>query len=1743
MSRTSNPYSTGGGGTHFEARVVAYYLASVLCEAPVRGLLGLHAVEVRTQRAAFGDPLDDIVVTGIGEDGHGTKLHLQIKSTLTFTENDAEWVDILRCAWDTWSAGSFDSERERFGVGIGAYNTRVDRHYQSLFSWAGHSINGEHFVDRIEKEDFSHADKRAFVQTVRNILTKYIGRALTNDELWSVLRSFIIIHFDFQSEQSSRDAANVIDRLQGLLTPDQRNQAGQIWDHLVQRAGQLVPVGGGASRSTLADQLAAVGLPTGVAPSFWKDIQAIQRDSERALSDIKSDIHGLKLHRPDAYRQTRDALTDGRFIQIVGEPGTGKSALLKEIAEECARIGPIFVLKDSRIHPRGWSAHAHVMKVSDDVSTLLREFGCCGEPILFIDGIDKIIDPAVQLTVNDLVRTIANNDGLFGWRILASVREQNLKHLETWLDPDALRKLPLRTVTVTPLGDNELRVVAGHFPRLRPLLQQAGGMDVIVKRPFFLAALLTLAGRDGSAQLPATEVELLGLWWELGGSERRDSSSAQHRRNVLMVLSEHLVRAPNAAIPIAAVEPEPLEELKSSGVVRDKNLGHSVVFAHDIYEEWALSELLIRHQTDIGEFLRASGEPQVLVRPMQLMGAYALETNDSADEWKTLYEKTGALALRPVWQRAILTSCIQSTRTTQLLEKLSDYLLEGEYARLKKLFLAMRTLEVTPNPIFLDEKLMPDLEPGERASFAHHTAVPKLLTWVRFLDWLMPRVEILPPSLIPDLHPLFATWQNTCAGQNIRHCRKIGVTCHRWLLEFENAIHPLRFDQRRKPFGIEIRHDDEVDIEKSLRSIFLSSAGDVPELVTEYLRTKAADRRNGHLFRRDILQNCAALIRHLPAELVDFMLETFLERPEDSDDEWGGYSHHLIEELGVAEHHQFYPASPVQLPFLGLLRAHEEQGLRLIRALCNHSISVWRWAQTNDWHHHSRTPLPLRIAFPWGRQTFWGDGRVYLWFRGYGGNNAVESGLMAFEQWALEQIEQGVKFEEIIQKVIQGNESVAVLGLAVSMCLAHPDKSIECSLPLVTCPHLWKWDIARVVQDSSGKPSNEIGDWHRYRPQLLAVRALNRKMHRQQDIRNLVPYFVFWRDRKLTARYVKGIRRFSKHLPFEYAEERANSEYVSDVRERMKLFTEQGDPEHWKQAPTEDGKRIQIWSDPPSLKAEKYKTQQNEHSRLNECIALALWAQKSLDDGKLDGRFSVEQGLAKAKELDSPDLFEWYEGARDFPKSQRAAGVAGVAFVVARFGEEHVRDDHIGSWCINVLERAATAAEARDDLHIRGASLIMHPTVFAAHGYSALLARSYEVRLCKSAILSLAVDALEDVVNAVFVSAKLYAASESSFYWILLDLGIRQCIVPAHEIPDYHSTRWDEQESERKLALIERAERLIETGSEPELPDIPMPWVKNGMPNTLLHTDTKGFTKSDSVFLSHLAEKTVFQIVFDPIISNRERRRGFLVLVSQLLDWTTQEIVPPFAESKRDYDRHVPFEWVFSFSSWCGRACAHLSDTEVRNQVLARIFASDNETALLIMQSFMLSFMVEALLDPVEISDSSSTLWQEMVEWVFDNPEWEHGKADRHLDREFLSCALNTLFCVTPGFSPLTCMVDRGWPNLGRFQSIIARAVREFGLHRTLYLAVVVFLKRGGFDLLPEPALAWLRDIAVAKKQDQAFWQSNGDGTVEVIKMLTEGKGNLLNQAHREMLTLILDILVDNGVRGAGFLQQELLRA
>jgi hypothetical protein len=327
------------------------------------------------------------------------------------------------------------------------------------------------------------------------------------------------------------------------------------------------------------------------------------------------------------------------------------------------------------------------------------------------------------------------------------------------------------------------------------------------------------------------------------------------------------------------------------------------------------------------------------------------------------------------------------------------------------------------------------------------------------------------------------------------------------------------------------------------------------------------------------------------------------------------------------------------------------------------------------------------------------------------------------------------------------------------------------------------------------------------------------------------------------------------------------------------------------------------------------------------------------------------------------------------------------------------------------------------------------------------------------------------------------------------------------------------------------------------MPTIPPPWVKSGHERKSRRRETHEYSRNETVFLYNVAAKVLFRSPLEPVLADAERRAKFLKMVSGLLDYTIQEIVPPFAESRHDRHGHTPYEWVFEFSAWCGRLCAALTAAEARGVILNRIFKENTETALLMMQSVTRLFMVEAFLKKKEITEDSLKLWFAITDWIFASPEWDHDADQEHLDREFVGCAICVLFCVAPDFSPLICAIERGWPRLSKFSQLLERAIKEFGPNRTLYLAVTTFLKNGGFDLLPQPALRWLGEIVQKRKADQAFWKTNGDETVELLRQLITEKGGSLSEDDRKAIIFISDILTDNGVRGAGFLHQELLRA
>ncbi|MDB5643623.1 MAG: hypothetical protein JWN07_2940 [Hyphomicrobiales bacterium] len=138
-------YVTGGGGTHLEPRITSHYFAALIAEAGARGVLGM-VTAVKTQQSEIDAPLDDLVVEGRLPEGTPTRLDMQITTTLSFTESDDKWVDIVRRAWATFRRSGFNAATDRIGVAVSQTTTKLERSIQPLLARARHAADAGHTI-------------------------------------------------------------------------------------------------------------------------------------------------------------------------------------------------------------------------------------------------------------------------------------------------------------------------------------------------------------------------------------------------------------------------------------------------------------------------------------------------------------------------------------------------------------------------------------------------------------------------------------------------------------------------------------------------------------------------------------------------------------------------------------------------------------------------------------------------------------------------------------------------------------------------------------------------------------------------------------------------------------------------------------------------------------------------------------------------------------------------------------------------------------------------------------------------------------------------------------------------------------------------------------------------------------------------------------------------------------------------------------------------------------------------------------------------------------------------------------------------------------------------------------------------------------------------------------------------------------------------------------------------------------
>lgn len=1706
-----SPASSGPAGSHFEGQVGAYYLLSMLTGSEPHGLPGTTIDRIELQRAAEGRPLDDVIVHAHGACSDPAVLEIQVKRSITFAPADPIFRGVVAQIAVASRRPDFWTSRYELAIATARTSRKIEVAYQDVLTWARQLSDAATFTARISRPGSANDDMRTFFRTFKSDLGD-AGVPNDDEAVWQLLRKFQILVFDLTAYGSAfQELAKEL--AVRALHPDDTLRAGNLWTTLVELALQVAASGGDRTRDGLVEDVKRQSFRLAGDRRYTSARSALAEASRNALADISDRVGDVMLTRHERVAAVHAALDSGRYVEIRGDAGVGKSGVLKHFAEQVATEARVLVLSHNRTTPKGWTAMRAVLGFDGTARDLLTDLASAGAAVIFVDNLDSFDDDE-RMTVVDLVREAAN---IPGFAVITTARRNFGVEEPNWLPSDAIERLGTAgPIVIGELSEKEVVEIRHSAPKLAALLADNHPARDVTRNLFRLARL---ASRAGGEPVPRTEVDMAEQWWQT--ADGRFDGDHRERGRLLKALAEQaLARA--EPLDVSDRPPKAVNALVASETLRD--LGNDrVVFRHDVLREWAIGNLLHSDPSPIEHLPLDRPATPALARGVELASCMALERAADSSRWQSLLQRLSYKGMHGSWRRAVLLALVRSEVSLELLTRASGLLLASRGSILRELIRIVMAVDVEPaSKLFAAAGVDAAMVPAS-------LNVPIRPSWHRLIRWLLSLEHTLPVAAIPDLVGLYTAWSIGTMGFDAL-TPSLLQWLNRWLTEIETARDAESFRDRREPFDGEIDHDRIGSLESDLRIGFLMFCHRTPELAAAYVRSLGQRPRNENVVR-SILKFRGSLAQAAPADLAQLTAAALI--PKRGPDE----RHHrreLREPFDFLDL-EFLPASPAQGPFFELLTYSPQNGLSLIHRLIDHAISFYSGGREYE-------ADVITISFPDGPRPFpWK--RSYPWSREIAGPYSVTSALMALEAWAHRRIEAGETFDQVLADVLGPPGSpAAYLLVAVDLLLSHWPKSREAAVPFLACPELLSIDRQRHVRDSIEYPD------------ILGLRALQKEpvgaanlesLKRRASRRRMLDQFL--------GLYV-GLEpvelRETLHALLNRAAARLGSpDEKSDLGDPAFMATHALnllDPDNWHDV------SIQL-SDGTQETARQYVSPEAESWHLE-----AL--QEAVRDRQADTNMQLSVGLAVDDPSRSSPKFveeavEWAQSTTTTQKNEdedadedwmRKQAVISAAMIAMRDGDAELRSRH-GAWTRGIFAEALKTKE--DPVHRARPGLRFNPIAIAFFGMIQLLkdrASSGDIRT----LLEVAARDDPAAAHGFGLAATALAFIDERLPRAVLRCAFAACIRPNRlwNLPDDEVAACSERHRQRVQAAV-NAELtwLANERPEPDWPAFPAvaarPRRRLRIPGGRVpqdepeprhsHPDEYADHQAAALWLKQL--RGLIDVAERPWL--REIARNYV-------DWTA-------TANGAGLDVHEdvaakPMEWNDAYFDLLAHCLPGLALPEIDQLALTPITSLPDEPFFDVMTQFLRNvddvyFSDSGLQEPIAIGIRSA-----LATRLIASSGWKRLRGSSSASIEMhIGPAIAALFFNDHGYTqPAKCyLLPKGIERLDPFLPVLEKLLKT---GPSLFVAVVtlnlleVSPRSTHLPFIVEAAKAWLGNYP----DDSDFWVDHGIGrrVCVWIKEVRRQKPALLDtdEAVRFDMERLLSALISMGVADARRLEEAL---
>lgn len=1372
----TSPAASGPAGAHFEGQVAAFYLLAMLYGAPPRGLPGTTIDRVLLQQANAGRALDDVTIYATDNAGRPAVLEIQVKRTITFSPGDAVFRKVVGQIAVVMRRSDFWSTNYQLAIATARSSRKIDGPYQDVLAIARQIGDSATLAAQLKLPGVANEDMRVFVTTLQSHL-KDEGAAHDEETVWRLLRRLQILTFDFAAPGSaSEDLAR--ERALRTLHADESSRADAFWRTLVELAFDIAKSAGDRTRTTLLESLVPLGFRLSGERRHAESRAALAENARQALDDIVNHVGKAVLSRHERIAEVHAAFDAGRYVEIRGDAGVGKSGVLRQLAESLQMEGHVLVLSPGRCVPRGWTAMRAQIAFSGLLPELLAELANDGGAVVFLDNLDSY-SIEERATVVDILRAASHVAGV---SVLATARTDFGVEEPSWLPDDALDRLgraPL--ISIDGLSDAEIEQLIAIDRTLTPLLSDSHPARAVTRNLFRLARL---ASRPANAHMPRTEAEMADEWWNTADGNR--DAEWRNRRRLLNDLAAQAL-AGRDALEVGAHPPTAIDALVASGSLRNL-VGERVSFRHDVFREWAIGCALNDDARLVESLDLKRPAPAVLFRGVELAARMAIESAADGKSWHVFLVSVSGEGFHRSWRRAALLALGRSEAAKVLLPRAQSILLADKALLLRELIRTVMAIDVAPAAqVFATVGIETSFIPAGLIVLKGPVAFP-------LVQWLLSVGDDVAGEATPDVVALYTTFSISTFGlTSITPLTNLQL--YRWLRQIEpRNVFP---DQTEAPrFWDGLGRDQIESLRTDLRDGFILFARATPDLAAEYLKAVIDSEHSDHLVQ-SILKMRGTLAQAAPVELAQLTELALINIPELDD---GRYYRERADAFTYVDH-SFIPASPAQGPFLELLTNSPEIGLALIHRLVAHAISY----QTNgrpigDDVIHLAYEEGARV-FPWTRSYYWSRQSNYA---------AVTSALMALEAWAHRRIETGEPFEVVLNDVLGPQGSCAAyLLVAVDLIISHWPKSSAHIAEFLGCPELLCIDHTRQVHDQTEilDPFGFRGLQKEPRGTTSTAELKGRVSRRATLVDLLGNYTLYVSPAQLTQ---------LKALLNQAVERLGPAGDQSDLGhpEFMVLHAlNRTDACNWHEfeAVQNDGSTVRgrRYVSPPQESAHLQRLSaaaapESSDSMMQHAITSAIEGPSFCDPEHL--KAAVSWAEQASEELASLSI----DNTEDISVSMQREAVLAAAMMIMRDGDADLRSLH-GNWAKAQLQRAIES-HADPVFQIR-TGLRFNLNAIAYVGLINVLAHENTVNNMRT-LLEVAAGGNHAAAHGFGAALNALHATDERLSRAVLRCAMRACIVPV--------SKWDAPDEE-KIILIEGQTKAAMAAVDAE-----MAWLQGG---------------------------------------------------------------------------------------------------------------------------------------------------------------------------------------------------------------------------------------------------------------------------------------------------------------------------